>query len=477
MPPYPGFCGPTYQSQSRLARFERCMNFYPERIEVSNRQQVVLYPTPGVTSFATATEAPCRGVFAQAGRCFTVMGETLYEVSTNGVLTSLGTVTADQNPATFATNGDGGSELFVTSGDKGYLYNLTTGVFSNPVNDVTQGGMVDGYFVALDQSTSTLKVSDLLDGTTWSGIGTLQRSAASDPWQALLVRDRKILLFGTETTESIYNAGSNPFPFAPVPGVLIPYGIAAPFSAKSMGNSVLWLTQSKEGARQVVAMSGYNVRRVSTHAVEYQLSQYTSVSDAVAYTYQDQGHQFYVLNFPSAGATWVYDLAIGMWHERGSYNSAELKFGQWGPQYHCHFNNQHLVGDSTTGTLYTMSIDVYTDTNGNGLHRQRIPPTLRSDQDRVLVNRFQLHCDVGIGLPSATAQGYDPQVMMQVSRDGGLTWGYERWRSAGKIGEYLTRAQWWRCGSGRNVICAVMMSDPVPWRILDAIIDVQPGMH
>jgi len=96
---------------------------------------------------------------------------------------------------------------------------------------------------------------------------------------------------------------------------------------------------------------------------------------------------------------------------------------------------------------------------------------------------------VGIGLQGATRneadppvvtssdQGYDPQIMMQLSTDGGETWSEERWRSAGKLGEYQHRAQWWRCGSGRNVIIAVAMTDPVPWRIIDAIVEAQGAMH
>ena len=492
MPSYPGFCGPSYISQSLLARPEQCMNLYPERLEVGNRQRLVLYPTPGLVLFAeNATEgAACRGLFAQAGRAFAAIGTKIYELSSTGALTEIGTVALDDNPATFAMNGDAGNELFITSGDKGYIYNFSTEVFGEQVTDVTQGGMVDGYFLGLDAATSTLKVSDLLDGTTWSGLNTLQRSAAPDPWQAMVIRDRTILLFGSETTEPIYDAGTSPMPFAPVPGIVIPYGIAAPFSAKTLGASTLWLARSKDGDRQVVQMNGYNVRRVSTHAVEMAFSRYDDVSDAVAFTYQDQGHQFYELNFPLANATWVYDLALGMWHERGHWDSDARRYQMWGPQYHCHAFNKHLVGDvSGAGRIFEMNIDLYTDVDGNGLRRQRVPPIIENEQNRLIINKFQLHCDVGIGLQGATRneadppvvtssdQGYDPQIMMQLSTDGGETWSEERWRSAGKLGEYQHRAQWWRCGSGRNVIIAVAMTDPVPWRIVDAIVEAKGAMH
>jgi hypothetical protein len=475
MPSYPGFCGPSYESQSPLASSERCMNLYPERLEMGNQQQVVLYSTPGLKAFSESTSGPCRGLFAQNGRCFVVMANTLYELNSAGTFTSLGTVAGDSNPATFATNGDGGDELFVTSGDQGYLYNLSTGAFSNPVSDVTMGGMLDGYFVALDQSTSTFKMSDLLDGTTWDSTQILQRNAAPDTWQAMLVKNPIILLFGSETTEPIYNAGAAPFPFAPVPNMIIPHGIAAPFSAKAIGNTVLWLTETKDGNRQVVAMMGYNAQRVSTYAVEFALSQYDNVDDAVAYTYQDQGHQFYTLNFPSANATWVFDLSMGMWHERGKWNADAMEYEVWGPEYHAFAFDKHLVGDPCNGVIYHMSTDLFTDVDGKGLRRQRIPPILQSEQRRVFLDRFQLHCDVGVGLLSG--QGDDPQVMLQLSRDGGITWGSERWRSAGKMGEYLHRAQWWRLGSGRNLLPSVTMTDPVPWRILDAYINVKGGAH
>jgi hypothetical protein len=449
------------------------MNLYPERIEVEGGQKIVLHHTPGVTSFASASDGVCRGLFAQNGRCFAVLGPTLYEVLSDGTMTSRGTLVVDQYPATMQTNGDGGDELFITSGDEGYILTLSTNVLTSEVSDVTMGGMINGYFVALDINSSTFKISDSLDGKTWDGTQILQRSTAADPWKSMLVKYPVVFLFGEETSEPLYDAGTFPFPFAPAQGVLIPYGTVAPFSPQSLGNAVLWLTRTKDGDRQVVAMQGYSARRVSTHAVEFAMSQYTRVDDAVAFTYQDQGHEFYELNFPAAKATWVYDLTTGLWHERGFWNSTDGEYLAWGPQYHAQAFGHHLVGDHTSGTIYRMAVDIYTDTDGAGLRRQRIPPALTADQKRVYLDWFQLHVDVGLGL--SAGQGSNPEVMLQMSYDGGVTWGSERWRSAGKIGEYGHRAQWWRCGSGRNVIPSVTMTDPIPWRITDAYIKASPG--
>ena len=81
--------------------------------------------------------------------------------------------------------------------------------------------------------------------------------------------------------------------------------------------------------------------------------------------------------------------------------------------------------------------------------------------------------ETGIGL--ATGQGSDPQVMLRWSDDGGETWSNEHWRSAGKIGVYKARVLWNRLGSSRDRVYEITMSDPVPWRIIDAMIRMSAG--
>lgn len=475
---WPAFCGPTYlRSQSMLASPERCVNLYPQKVRTARGIEYVLYPTPGLTTFATPGGSPGRGIHAQAlgqtAQCWAVIGPTVYEVFEDGTTTSRGTVAVDGNPATLVTNGDGGDELFITSGDLGYILNLSTNVLTQVVSDVTMGGFMNGYFIALDAATSTIKISDLLDGATWQASQILQRSTAADPWRAMLVKYPRIWVIGEHTGDVLYDAGTSPFPFAPVTGVQIPYGIVAPFSLEIVGPAVMWLTHTENGDGQVVEALGYNPIVVSTEAVEYQWSTYTRIDDAIAWTYQDQGHECYVLNFPSANRTWVYDRTEGLWHERGTWDATNGEFDVWGPQHHTHVFGRHLVLHAGNGSIYRMAHDLYTDSDGNGLRRLRIPPILSADQKRVFVDRLQLHVEPGLGLVSG--QGSDPSVLMRMSRNGGKTWGSQRSRSAGVLGDYDARAIWHNCGAGRNPVPEFVMSDPIPWRVLDLIADVRPG--
>jgi len=61
-----------------------------------------------------------------------------------------------------------------------------------------------------------------------------------------------------------------------------------------------------------------------------------------------------------------------------------------------------------------------------------------------------------------------PQIMLQVSRDGGYTYGREMWTSFGAIGQYLRRAEWRRLGVSRSFVFKFRVTDPVKVVIISA---------
>lgn len=66
-----------------------------------------------------------------------------------------------------------------------------------------------------------------------------------------------------------------------------------------------------------------------------------------------------------------------------------------------------------------------------------------------------------------TAQFYEgtpraPQLMLQVSKDNGNTWGSEIWQELGQIGQYAHRTCWNRLGRGRDFLFKFRMTDNVP---------------
>lgn len=472
-----GFVGPSYVSQSPLADQEELINWYYERMESTGAStDGALYPTPGFETISTSTQAPGKAHFFENSREFAVVGGQFVEYDINGVETVRGSVATDGNPATISSNGDGGGQLFITSGGNGYLFTLSTNTFATIAalaGIATMGDYLDGYFLNLDTGTSTLFISDLLDGATWDPTQFAQRSIGSDNWVSTKVANRFINLFGSQTSEVWYNTGASPFPFAPHPSGLLQFGCAAPFSPEVVEGAVYWLSATVSGHGAIMRIAGFNPESVTTNAVEYAIDTYGEVSDAVGDSYADLGHTFYLLTFPTANATWAYDLSTGPeygWHRRGTWDSTGRAFDAQRALFHAFAFNEHRMLDTQSGQLLRMSSDIGTDVDGAELRRLRRSPCTIAENKRLYFSLFELFLEPGLGLQSG--QGSDPQVMLRCSNDGGKTWGSELWRSAGAVGKYDTRVRWLRIGSGRKRVFEITVSDPVPYRLMGAWIEI-----
>lgn len=473
MAPYKDFIDGSYTSQSPISDQEDTINWYLENMEADGAtSKASLYPAPGFRQFCMVGSVGGRAMFA-LDRCFGIIGSKLYEFFADGTSIDRGDVAIDSNPATICTNGDGGDELFVTSGGLGYVYDLTLNTLTNIAGlTATIGGMLYGYFVAFDAVSSTIRLSDLFDGTTWDPTQFAQRTIGADPWTSMLVTPYgQIFLPGSQTGEFWYNAGTFPFPFAPDPSGLIEEGIAATFSVKQAGKSSCWLSTNKNGGYAVQRATGFTPQRISTHAVEYAISRYSRVDDAVAETYEDQGHAFFLLTFPTARVTWVYDFITGRWAKRGTWITESNQYTYSRPVFHAFAFNKHLMADRETGVIYEQDIEFPLDVDGRVMRRIRRAPALVNGNKRLFFPEFEIILETGIGTQTGAAS--NPQIMMRSSDNGGKTWGNYRQVSDGEVGQYEARAQWQRNGAARKRVFEVSVTDPlVNWRITDATVRI-----
>lgn len=493
---YPGFIGGTAVAQSPIFQGERTVNFYLERASSPGAATAsMLLPVPGVEVWAThATAATVRGLWAESGRCFAVLGTTFAEVGSNKTLTDLPTgspttlsMDTGQDPVSICSNGDGGQELLVTSGGTIYLYGIPPGgvVTAKTVGfkldgapldwTATMAGMLDGFFLALDTSTSTFYISEPLDGTKWDATQCLQRSGQPDRWVSLIVVGREIWLLGALTSDVLYNSGASPFPFTFHSSGTIPYGCLAPWSAVAVPGGICWLASSRHGGARVVLAAGLTPRVISTPAVDAALDGYATVTDAVAASYESQGHAFYVLTFPTAEATWVYDLTTDTWAERGRWDPDDARYLAWRPLAHAFAFGVHLFGDRVGGTIYVQSNAYVGDVAGGTIRRLRRAPAIVDEHRRVGYDAFELALEPGLG--TVSGEGMTPEVVLNYSNDAGKTWTTAGQRSAGSgaLGQYRKRVRWTRLGSSRQRMFEVVMSDPIPWRIVEAILQVRPS--
>jgi hypothetical protein len=269
--------------------------------------------------------------------------------------------------------------------------------------------------------------------------------------------NRELFLLGEKTGECWTDQGLFPFPFLRLPGTNIQHGCAAVFSVARVGESFAWLSKDDRGQGLVYQMNGYVPVKISTPAMEAQIALYSIISDARAFSYQQAGHEFYQLTFPSADVTWVYDSTTQLWHKRAwrdTYNVFHRHRGNCA----CVFSNKVVVGDWQNGNLYYYDLTNYSD-NGVPLICLRRAPHLTVNLQRVTYLALQLQFQPGVGLVSG--QGSNPQAMLRWSDDGGSTWSNEHWRSIGTEGAYKNRCVWRQLGQARDRIFEVRVSDPV----------------
>lgn len=494
-----GFTGPSYPALARTQDQERTVNFYFEQAESRGAtQRFALYPFPGISllGFIEGQPGQGRAHFFQDDREFAIVGVTLFEIDSAGVMTSRGTVAADENPAQIVSNGHAGDQLLITSGTNAYVFDLLT-------NTLTQVATLDGkasccafmdsYFLVLDRATSTLYVSALLDGTSWDLTNFVQPSLSSDGWVTMAVLGTFLYLIGSLTGQVWYDAGNSPFPFAPHPSGKLQYGTCAPWSLAVGDNALYWLDQTTQGKGTVRRCTGFNPEDVSTFALENVFKGF-ELGDAYGECYSDLGHTFYLLHFSEGDQTWAYDITTQQWTEVGQWSSDQMDFAVTRWRYHAMAFGEHRWLDPFTSVVfrfdYSTSPAQFLPSNAShtlpgsytpwvGLRRA---PALEQEHERIFYSSFELAVEPGQGNPDGptytvdlsggTQQpSTDPQIMMRMSDDGGFTFGTERMRSAGKIGEYGIRVRWNRCGSARRRVFEVRVSD-IRAKITNAYIEL-----
>lgn len=478
---FKGFVGPAYRSQSPVTDAEELINFFVERSESPGATAPQsLLPTPGFEAFTTVTETiGWRCLFSgntttafalvNTGRVFGVCGNRFVEIFQDGTYTIHGTVATNANPATISSNGPSGGQLFITSGSRGYNFDLNTDTLTEVPDLVAdQGGMLYARFVAFDKANSRFRASDL-DGVTWDPTVFFERTIGSDPWQGMFVTPYgAICLPGTQTGEFWYNTGDSRI-FAPDPSGLFAYGIAATFSITQSNNQTVWLSQGIDGGYSVMAAAGFRPQRISTHAVELAIAGYPRVDDAIGQTYSDQGHTFYLLTFPTADVTWAYDFSTQQWAKRGVWITEENEYTHSRAIFHCFAFGKHLMGDIETNIVYEMSSNLPMDVDGRVIRRVRRTPSVMDEMQWVFHDKLQVLVQAGLGNQSLPA--VNPIVMMRYSDDFGQTWSNERQCASGRVGRYGREVYWWSLGMSKGRVYEVAFTDPiVNWRVTDAFL-------
>lgn len=449
--------GPSYHLDDRKAAIQTAINCYLEQVEgLGETRTLTQVSAPGLALVLTLG-AEVRGQRNVEGRWFVVAGPTLYEIVA-GAGVVRGALASSTGDVAMSHNNN---QLTIVDGPNGYVYSLAANALAPIVSAGWRGsnsiGFIDGYTILVAPDTDQFYITKIDDSSVLDALDFSSADAQPDNVVLCLVLHRELVLMGIYTTEIWVNSGGAMFPFQRYNSAQIDVGCVGRGAAIVAGDSIFWIGQTRTGAGIVYQMVGHAPQRKSTRAMEQLLAKSTDLSQASMWTYQVDGHEFIGINAPGLSTTLVYDVAMQQWHERADWADG------WAPLRAtsvCYVNGDQYAGDAA-GNLYRIDPAVHTY-GADPLVRERTWPHMIKPSMEPITFR---------GLELACSTGYGGNVTLEISNDGGMTFGPKLARSLGAVGRWMQKVRWMMLGTASDRVFRIRCSDPVPFNMHAATLD------
>lgn len=453
------FLGQAYQSRSPILASQTAINIYAESTEGNSDDVGAYYGTAGIVSKFQGVVGEVRGMHAATDKnLYAVIGSTVYRLSPSLVPTILGTLPNNSGRVSIKDNGS--QVVFAHASGMHFVAFAGNSIaaVANAPNDAVVTVM-DNYALFTEGSGGQFGITALADLSTIDPLDVATAEGLPDDLVSVLAWEREAWLLGLDSIEIWTDTGAALFPFERAPGGFIEQGCAAKRSPVKLDNSVFWVGHDEKGHGIVYRSNAYVPTRISTHAMEFAINQYSKISDAIGITYQEEGHSFYWLIFPSGDDSWTYDVATGGWHQRKWLDTQGLLHRH---RANClaFFNGMHLIGDWQNGKIYQLSLSLNND-DGNPIYRERAFDLPDAEDKRVRIDRVEL-----ISLSGDIPVDPNGQlVALEISKDAGRTFGYKRIISNGKTGQTNFRNVWRPCTHSRQTVLrfSSTMNNRVHW--------------
>ena len=401
-----------------------------------------LKPIPGIVEIGTGPGVS-RGAINWNGLHYRVMGEQLCRISSDGVVTELGSVGDDGNQVTMVYSFD---RLAIASNKNLFYYNGTTlsQVTDIDLGDVVDLTWIDGYFMTTDGEY--LVVTDLSDPTQVNQLKYGSSEADPDPVLALLTLRNEVYAINRYTIEVFTNVGSAFFPFNRIDGAEIYKGAIGTKAVAVHEDMIAFLGSGRNESPGIFLGANGQTNKISTPEIDKLIEETSEeqLQDVLIQSVAEQGRSLLYVFLPTI--TLVYDLyaskAIGepVWFMAssaikgdGPYRAKDLVW--------CY--DKWYVGDIQDSKIGILDRSIAT-------HYGKIIPwefgtTFAYNEGRgILFKSLEL-----IALTGRT-EGFDePMISTSYTLDG-RTWSQERFIKTGKFGNRLKRLVWWRQGHMKN---------------------------
>lgn len=467
-----------------------------------------------------ATSSKCRGAYVssigltannQEENAFVVYGSRLYRISYTENVEYIGSVGGGTSRVTFAETGGLRPFLLIADGHSLWAYDLLEGgnirQVSLPERATGDGGQISPSHVAVvagsvcindvgsgfvyysqpyplnnemrtvfqmdsqgkpvydpDNAYKVLTQEvDAFEYMFYDDYGAklfFNAEVSSDNLRAIAAIGGNLYLMGYKTIE-IWQRGSAEYEtWQRVSySVNASNGLAVPYSIGICGSTLFYLGSGESYAKGVMTIDGTTYKKISEDWLDEKLLGETSES-TFAYAYAQGNHHFYVLQLKTLGETWVYDMFTNEWAQRTSRNKQTGIECRWRPSQIIWFKNK-FIAMCDDGCTYLHMDDYWFEDYEQGavnipMIRHRQGAIIVDEERPFIFHELAVECNVG------TVPDYadDPKLLLQVSRDGGNSWGNIRTASLGRSGYYSHRVRYHNLGMNRLCVLRLTCSSP-----------------
>ena len=464
------------------------------------------------------TTARCRGAYVssvgltvqnQQENAFVCFGNKIYRIDIAGNSTMIGQVASGAARVVFAETGGLRPMLLIADGFNLWAYNLLEGgnlqQVTLPQRVTGDGGMIRPthvcvvggsvcitdsgsgfvyYSIPYPLNSETREVFDIVNGEVQydpnnslkvltkqvnaleymflDNYGVQQyfnAEVSSDNLQAIAAISGSLYLLGSKTVE-IWQRGSGEYEtwIRQSYTANASNGLQAPYSVAICGSNLYYLGSGESYAKGIMMVSGQQYKKISPDWLDKKLLGETS-DTAFAFAYAEGDHNFYVLQLQNLQETWVFDTETSEWHQRCSRVLESGVETRWRPSALIWFGGK-FIAFCNDGAMYEHTDEYWYEDYVGG---SRLP-MIRHRQGAVVVdnnrpfifNELGIECNVGCWADYSL----QPDILLEVSKDGGNTFGNVRSCKLGRTGNYDHRVRFHSLGYNRLCVLRVTYSHP-----------------
>lgn len=460
--------GGSYEHKSRPLTNQISRNWWPQIQGTKKaRSEYILQSFYGLKVFKDQSGGSDRGMLFNQGKLYKITDTTLYSVSITGDHTALGSIPGSNRCFMKAM----GAQVIIANGSGAiYVWDGTTLTQNTSGSLGTPRGVavLNNQAIYDNGSGQSFDVSDVGSPSSISGLNNASAESFSDDLLIPYAYRETLYLCGRDTIELWWNSGQGNPPFDRIQGAVINVGLEAIHSMADTPDFVFLLGSDKQFHSLTGGSSAVDTI-ISTPAMAKQILGYLVTSDCIGWTMQLEGQWFYVATFPTQNVTWVYPVG-GEWFQWGGGTNGRIRANSYALAY-----GKHLVAEHDTGNIYELDSETYTDAGQTIIRTRQCAPIhsglVGQDNKPFEMNGLEFVLETGIG--AISGQGSDPRLIVSVSRDGGKTFGTERFLRVGALGERITVTTG---GFGRftsSCVIKVQASEPIYWAIYGITAEIE----